>query len=133
MSVYVTDTHSLVWYFTQQHRRLSRLALAAFKQAEDSEAFIYIPAVTLWEISRHERAGVIKLNEAYEDWVDALLALPCFEIAPLDEKVIAEARKYIFNRDIFDSAIVATARLKDLPLITKDQAVTDSRVVEVYW
>lgn len=54
MSVYVTDTHSLVWYFTKQHKRLSRRALAAFKQAEDSEAFIYIPSVALWEISRHD-------------------------------------------------------------------------------
>jgi len=90
MSVYVTDTHSLVWYFTQQRKKLSRRALTAFEQAEDSEAFIYIPAVALWEISRHEQLGVINLN-------------------------------------------VATARLKDLPLITKDQAITGSGIVEVCW
>lgn len=76
---------------------------------------------------------MIKLNESYEDWVEALLKLPCFDNVPLDEKVIVEARKYTFNRDVFDAAIVATARLKDLPLITKDQAITDSGVVEVYW
>lgn len=133
MSVYVTDTHALVWYFTKQHRRLSRRALAAFKQAEDSEAFIYVPSVVLWEISRHEQVGVIKLNESYEDWVEALLALPCFDSGPLDEQVVIEARKHTFNRDVFDAAIIATARLKDIPLITKDQAITDSGAVEVYW
>lgn len=133
MSVYATDTHSLVWYFTQQRKKLSRRALTAFEQAENTEAFIYIPAVALWEISRHEQLGVIRLNEPYEDWVDVLLALPCFEIVPLDEKVIAEARKHTFNRDVFDAAIVATARLKDLPLITKDQAITDSGIVDIYW
>jgi PIN domain nuclease of toxin-antitoxin system len=133
MSVYVTDTHSLVWYFTRQRSKLSRRALEAFEQAEDSEAYIYIPAVVLWEVSRHEQLGVIKLNEPYEDWAEALLALPCFDCVPLDEKVISEARRHIFNRDIFDAAIVATARLKDLPLITKDQAITDANVVEVYW
>jgi PIN domain nuclease of toxin-antitoxin system len=97
-------------------------------------AFIYIPAVVLWEVSRHEQLGVVRLNEPYEDWVDSLLAHSCFDFVPLDEMVvIMEARKHTFNRDVFDAAIVATARLKDLPLITKDQDITESGVVEIYW
>lgn len=133
MPVYVTDTHSLVWYFTRQHRSLSRRALTAFEQAENEESFIYIPTVCLWEISRHERQGIIRLNTSFEDWLDALLVLPCFDAVPLDEQVIVEARKFNFNRDVFDAAIVATARIKDLPLITKDQAISDSGVVEIWW
>src|SRR5205085_7826077 len=97
------------------------------------EAFIYIPAVCLWEISRHERQGIIRFNELFEDWMNALFALPCFDCVPLDEQLIVEARKFNFNRDVFDAAMVATARLKDLPLITKDRAITDSGTVEVWW
>jgi PIN domain nuclease of toxin-antitoxin system len=41
--------------------------------------------------------------------------------------------EYVFNRDIFDAAVVATAKLKGVPLITKDQAITDSGIVEIWW
>src|ERR1044072_8273228 len=76
MSVYVTDTHSLIYYVTGHNAKLSRRALRAFQQAERGEAHIYIPAVVLWEISRLEKEGEIRLNEPYEDWADALLAHP---------------------------------------------------------
>jgi PIN domain nuclease of toxin-antitoxin system len=133
MSVYVTDTHSLIYYFTGLNSKLSRRALRAFQQAERGEAYIYIPAVVLWEISRLEKEGEIRLNEPYEEWADALLAHPCFECVALDEEIIAEARHYGLNRDVFDAAIVATARLKDVPLITRDQAITNSKIVDICW
>lgn len=57
MSVYVTDTHALVFYVTGLKARLSRRALRAFEQAERGEAYIYISAVTLWEISRLEQGA----------------------------------------------------------------------------
>ena len=133
MAVYVTDTHALIFYATGVNTKLSRRARQAFEQAERYEAYIYVPAVALWEVSRLERAGVIRLSESYDEWADMLLAHPCFECVPLDEEVVAEARNYIFNRDIFDSAIVATAKLKDVPLITRDQDITTSGIVEVWW
>jgi PIN domain nuclease of toxin-antitoxin system len=133
MSVYVTDTHSLIYYVTGHNSKLSRRALRAFQQAERGEAYIYVPAVVLWEISRLEKEGEIRLNEPYEDWAGALLAHPGFECVPLDEEIIAEARHYGFNRDVFDAAIVATARVKEVPLITRDQDITDSKIVDIWW
>jgi PIN domain nuclease of toxin-antitoxin system len=35
--------------------------------------------------------------------------------------------------DPFDSVITATARVMDLPLITKDQQISDSQLVDIYW
>jgi len=133
MSVYVTDTHSLIFYVTGMNKKLSRRALRAFEQAMRCEAFVYIPAVVLWEISRLERTGLISLNEPFDSWSAALLAHPCFECVPLDETIVLEARNYAFNRDIFDAAIAATAKLKDVPLITRDDAITQSGVVDVWW
>ena len=71
MSVYVTDTHPLIYYFTQTHSKLSRRTLRTFEQAERGEAFIYVPAVVLWEVSILEKNGEIRLNEPYEDWASA--------------------------------------------------------------
>lgn len=133
MSVYVTDSHSLVWYASGNVNKLSRRALRSFQSAERNEAYIYIPAVALWEISCLEQEGVIRFNTPYPDWADALLAHPSFECVPLDDRIITEAYNCRFTRDIFDAAIVATARLKDVPLITKDQMITDSRSVDIWW
>lgn len=48
-------------------------------------------------------------------------------------EIISEARNYGFNDDIFDAAIVATAKVKDVPLITRDTAIIASGLVEIYW
>ena len=133
MPVYVTDTHALIFYVTGTNARLSRRARRAFERAESGDAYIYIAAATLWEVSRLEQEGAIRLNEPYEDWADSLLAHACFECVPFDEKVIAEARNYRFNRDVFDAAIVATARLKDVPLITRDEEIAASGLVDIWW
>ncbi len=133
MSMYVTDTHALVFYANRNQRQLSRHAWEAFEQAENGQALILIPAPALWEISILERTGQIRLSKSYEEWARELFALPCFDCVPLDAAIIAEARNCNFNNDIFDAAIVATAIVKDLPLITRDSAITASGMVDVYW
>ena len=56
-----------------------------------------------------------------------------FEVVPVDLPLVLEARWLTFSRDPFDVSIVATAKLKDLPLITKDENITGSGEVEVAW
>ncbi|HEX9004733.1 MAG TPA: PIN domain-containing protein [Blastocatellia bacterium] len=133
MSMYVTDMQALVFYANRNQRQLSRRAWEAFEQAENRQAFILIPAPALWEVSILERIGQIKLNTSYEEWTRDLFAHPCFDCVPLDVAIIAEARNCNFNNDIFDAAITATAIVKDLPLITRDNAITVSGLVEIYW
>jgi len=133
MSVYATDTHALIWYAGRMHRQLSNRARRVFEQAENGEAFILIPAPVLWEVSILEKAGHITLSKPFEQWLRDLLQKPCFDQIPLDAAIIVESRSYSFNDDIFDAAIVATARLHDVPLITKDVAITNSGLVEIYW
>jgi PIN domain nuclease of toxin-antitoxin system len=131
--MYVTDTHPLIYYYSHAQRNLSDRARAVFEQAENGEALILVPAPALWEVSILEQAGHIKLNQLFGEWLRDLLRKPCFDCTPLDADIIAEARTYSFNNDIFDAAIVATARLRDLPLITRDVAITHSGLVEIYW
>lgn len=133
MSMYVTDTHALVFYANRNQRQLSRRAWEAFEQAKNGQAFILIPAPALWEISILERTGQIRLSKSDEEWTRELFAQPCFDCAPLDATIIAEARNCNFNNDIFDAAIVATAIVKDLPLITRDSAITASGMVKIHW
>jgi PIN domain nuclease of toxin-antitoxin system len=131
--MFVTDTHCLVWYFNGKHASLSPKVLSAFQKAENAEVMIYIPSVVFWEIALLEKRGRIVLKEGFEKWSRKILSKSGFAIAHLDTEIIAKSIGYNFNNDPFDAAIVATAIEFEIPLITKDVAITESNLVEVYW
>ena len=133
MAVYVTDTHPLLWYASGHHAKLSKKALRIFNEAVRDRALIYVPAVVLWEIALLNKSRRIQLREPFDQWAAALLARRGFDLAPLDLQVVAEAINLTFNDDPFDAVIVATAKIKDLSLITKDVEITNAQVVEVAW
>ena len=133
MSLYVTDTHPLLWYATKTYSKLSLETLRIFRKASRGEALIWVPAMTLWETGLLERAHKIRLQPSFHQWTAALAAEPGFAFAPLDFDVVDSALAIQLNLDIFDLGIVATAIAKSLPLITKDTVITDSNLVEVLW
>ena len=132
MSVYVTDTHPLVWYATGTHRQLSQKVRRAFHAAEHAAVLIYIPIFVLWEIAMLLKVRRIALREPYGEWAEHLLAQPGFALAAVDVRMLTEAYAYPFP-DPFDSVIAATARVLDIPLMTRDEEITASRLAEVYW
>ena len=133
MSLYAAYTHALIFFANQKHRQLSKKALRAFEAAVNGQAYIYIPAPVVWEASLLEKIGQVKFSKPFAAWVKDLLQMKCYEVVPLDAEIITESRDYGFNDDIFDAAIVATAKLKDVPLITRDNAITNSGLVDIYW
>lgn len=132
MAIYVTDTHPLVWYAANRQAKLSKKALRAFNAAFRGEALIYVPAFVFWEIALLLKIGRVSLQESYSDWAERLVAQPGFDIAPFTVEVTSEAYTYPFA-DPFDAVIAATAKVMDLALITKDQDITDSRLVDIQW
>lgn len=131
--MFLTDTHPLVWYSTNKHSQLSRKVLSAFQKADESETVIYISAVTFWEIALLNNLGKIKLNETFNHWAKALLEKNGFEIVPLEPPIISQSVGFNFNDDSFDKVIVASAIELDVALITRDWAITESNLVEIYW
>lgn len=65
MSVYVTDTHPLIWFTLGKKQNLSKKVLTVFEEAEIGKKFIYVPAIVLWEIALLERGGKIRLNGGF--------------------------------------------------------------------
>ena len=133
MSVFVTDTHPIVWYATNKYSSLSKKVLRAFQQADDGENLIYVPTVVFWEIAVLEKLDKIRLQDGFAKWSTSLLNQAGFAEAVFDASIVKESIAYNFNDDIFDAAIVATAVALDFPLISKDVLITTSNLVEVYW
>jgi len=129
----VPDTHPLLWFFEGKHSLLSSKALKVFEEAISGRSAIYIPSISFWEIAILSANGKIRLDKPFDSWANEILSIDGFNTADLDNAIISLSVGYSLNNDIFDKAIVATAVSMDLPLITKDTAISESGLVEVYW
>ena len=126
---YVTDTHSLVWYFTEDSK-LSKKALEVF-EGTIKEGIIIVPAVVLAEIMFIAKKGEITLT--FEETLNKIGEYGNFDIAPLDVNLLKVADKIEVDMEMHDRLIVATALYFDAPLITKDRLIKDSGICSTIW
>jgi PIN domain nuclease of toxin-antitoxin system len=91
-----------------------------------------LSAISLLEIAVRTSEGKLKLKASLNEFFDDLQANPVFNILPLTYEVAAEAAALINLRDPADRAIVATARVHRLHLITSDQRIIESKLVPVF-
>src|SRR4030067_2748859 len=126
---FVTDTHSLVWYFTED-ARLSKKAFDAFEGIVKSGT-VTVPAVVLAEIMFIAKKGRVTLT--FEETLKKIEGYENFEIAPLDAEILTIADKIEADLEMHDKLIVATALYYEAALITKDEFVSKSGVVSTIW
>lgn len=129
MQQYVADTHSIVWYFTDDPQ-LSENALKAFDQTTEN-GLILIPTIVLAEIIFIAQKGRITL--IFWDTLKRIEEYENFEIAPLDIEVLKTADKIQTDTEIHDKIIIATAQHYDAFLISKDKQITESGIVQSIW
>ncbi|MBW1614337.1 MAG: PIN domain-containing protein [Deltaproteobacteria bacterium] len=126
---YVTDTHSLVWYFADDPR-LSRKALKAFEQTT-KEGIIIVPIIVLAEIIFIAKKGRITLT--FEGTLKKIEEYENFDIAALDADILKVSDKIEADMEMHDKLIVATSLYFKTTLITRDERIRESGVVSTIW
>jgi len=126
---HVTDTHSIVWYFTDDPR-LSRRALEVFEKTI-KEGAIIIPTVVLAEIMYI--AGKGKITLTFDETLQKIDSYENFIVAALDLEILKVAEKIKLNLEMHDKLIAATTLYYNASLITKDPSITKSGVCTVTW
>lgn len=126
---YVTDTHSLVWYFTDD-QRLSKRAFKAF-EGTVKEGQIIVPMVVLAELMFIAKKGRVALG--FADTIARIEIMDNFEIVPLDLDVLKMANRIESLLEMHDKLIVATALCYSASLITRDEQITTSKTVKIVW
>ena len=122
------DTHALVWHVLRP-KKLGRGALRWLREADAGRAEIVIPAIVPIELTLLREAG---RNVIGAPQIEALLEGP-FVLQPFDMTHAIEFAALETVADPFDRMIIATARVAELPLITADELVTESALVETIW
>ena len=126
---YVTDTHAIVWYFMDDPR-LSQSAHQAFERTIATGAII-IPTIVLAEIMYISQKGRIPIT--FEDTLSHIEMYENFRVAALEIDILKVAASIDGDLEMHDKLIVATALYFNAHLITKDEQITQSRVVSTVW
>ena len=127
---YVTDAHSLIWYFTR-NPRLSAKALQIFRSSAAGREIIIVPTIVLGEILYVSEAG--KTPMPFQDVLSRIEQSDNYEIVALNLQVLKAACEIQAGLEMHDRFITATAKVLGLPLITKDKEITAAGIVEVVW
>lgn len=127
----VVDTHPLVWHLTGRQTQLSRRARWAFAGVEQGRVTLHVPAIVLMEIALLEQLG--RVRGSYADLRRQLDLRPTIRMEPLLPEDVDEARALADFRDPFDRMIAGTALRLGLPLLTRDEVMTESSRVRTWW
>ena len=133
MKRYVSDTQCIIWYFTEDERRMPKAARAAFKAVGDGTAQILVPSIVLVEalfLAERQRVPRAILDELMA-LSDAPTSSIC--VVPLDLAVARAVSDFgpAAVPELADRIIAATARALNLPLLTTDPAIIACGLVKV--
>jgi PIN domain nuclease of toxin-antitoxin system len=124
------DTHILIRWVTES-KRVSREQLRALEGAVRRAELVAFSAISLLETGVLASQGRLKLKMSLKEFFDELQTNPIFRVLPLTYEVAADAASLGGLRDPADRAIVATARVHRLRLVTSDQRIIESKLVPV--
>ena len=118
------DTHTLFWLLNGEH--LEAEARVAIAEAQESNA-MFVSAVSAWEAAlavrkRTRRPNLGGLDAA--EWFQAVLDLSGTRLVGLPRSIACEAAKVpdiAQWHDPFDCLLIATSRIRKLPIVTRDR------------
>ncbi|MDI6707566.1 MAG: PIN domain-containing protein [Candidatus Thermoplasmatota archaeon] len=127
---YVTDTHPLLWYLTDDER-LSSSAKEIFDRAEKGEETIIVPTIVLAESFYTTKKYHMDIK--FREVLDRLETGWNYQPYPLDLEIIKAIQNLDKLPELHDKIIVATARKLEAKLITKDEKIASAQYVEIVW
>ena len=127
MDSFVTDTQALV-KFMMGKKVINDRSHQAFQSADRGESTIIIPAIVLMEVlylfdKNRIDIGLLQTEDLFKS--------QNYQFEPLSFEILKTASEINDIPELHDRLIAATARYLDLPLITNDPVIRDSRFVEV--
>ena len=128
----VCDTHALA-HHALGTGRLGKQAAALFDACDAGAAIIYVPAVVVMEFGIVFGGRRTRLLMSLRDFFEGLFANPAYQSFDLTPEQVFLSDEQRPNNDPFDRLICAAALRLDLPLITRDTAITEWGRVRVVW
>ena len=123
MKKILIDTHILIWMITANDT-LSKEAFAVIEQAVPERRML-LSAISLWEITMLVQKKRLEFSMPIRMWLERALTTPGLALAPLSPEVLIESCLLPgeVHADPADQMILATARIENAILITRDRNI----------
>jgi PIN domain nuclease of toxin-antitoxin system len=120
------DTHYWIWLQAGTLQAFTKLAREAIDRATEAGSLM-ISVISLWELGMLEAKGRVRLRLPCTEWVDRALGAPGLTLAPLTAQIAIESTRLpgSFHGDPADRIIIATARMMDARLLTRDRKIAE--------
>jgi len=124
------DTHVVIRWVTEA-KKLSREQARVLDGSVRRQEFVGLSAISLLETAVLASQGKLRLKMSLTDFFGELQENPFLSVLPLTYEIASEAALLGNLRDPADRAIVATARVHRLSLLTSDQRIIESKLVPI--
>jgi PIN domain nuclease of toxin-antitoxin system len=129
VSAPLLDTHAWLWWVGHDSR-LGRLALEGLDALPAGDRPC-LSDISLWEVAMLAEQQRITLIPSIAGWLEAAAHPKSVRIVPITAAIAAETATLpaSFHRDPADRVIVATSRVLQIPLCTRDRLILRSKLV----
>jgi PIN domain nuclease of toxin-antitoxin system len=130
---YVLDTHAWIWW-NARPEALSKKARERIAGAKAGDELL-LPAIAVWEFCKLLEVGRLAIASDAAQWIKAALDMPRLRLAPLTPEIALASTTLPgqFHSDPADQIIVATARVEQATLITRDERIRRYPHVQALW
>ena len=120
------DTHTLYWLVSGDEP-LTEEALVAVGEGQEAGA-LFVSPITAWELSvASKKARIVGRphlgDDPPEQWFKDAISVSEAKVVPIHQRISLEAARVVTqtgHKDPGDCFLMATARIKRVPLVTRD-------------
>jgi PIN domain nuclease of toxin-antitoxin system len=126
---YLADTVTVIRHFSRQGK-LGAKAKSILEAVDANKDRLFISFFSFFEIMYSFEKNRIDLSP--EDAYRKIIKSSNYKIVPFDMDIVKQAKK-THGLELHDRIIVASALYLNLPLITCDQSIMESGIIETIW
>ena len=117
------DTHTWIWLFNGSTELSEDIIIEIDRFG--SQGKVFISAISVWELSMLVAKNRVILSKPIHQWVKESLSQPGVHLSVISPEIAIESSFLPgkFHGDPADRMIVATARINDLILLTRDRQI----------
>lgn len=126
------DTHVVIW-LAQDYAQLSPKAKSVIERTRREDSGLAVCGITLLEIARLAAHGRLHFTPDVATFISDIENR--FVVLPITGNIALQAFQLPagYPKDPVDRVIGATALVEDLPLITADREIRNSRAIPTLW
>jgi PIN domain nuclease of toxin-antitoxin system len=125
------DTHALLWWALDPAQLSPRAAELCSRMEREGG---FASSISVWELGIKVRRGKLDLGIPVEEFVRRVERSGAVELLPVDTATWLQSLSLAWeHRDPADRVIVATARQRGLPVLTRDVHLQASGLAPCVW